>query len=79
MIVAEAFKEVWIVVLYVVAMFGVAFHLAHGFESAFQSMGLNHKKYTPAIAKIGKAFSIVVPAAFAAMPIYFFLKSLEIL
>lgn len=74
--VKEAFQELWIVALYVVAMIGLALHLAHGFQSAFQTLGLNHKKYTPIIKKIGLAFSILVPLLFAILPIYFFINSL---
>lgn len=62
--------------LYVLAMVLLGFHLAHGFESAFQSLGLKHKKYSPVIRKIGLGFSILVPAGFAAMPIYFFLTGI---
>lgn len=58
---------------YVVAMTSMGFHLNHGFQSAFQSLGLNHSKYTPTIKKLGTAFSIIVPAAFAALPIYLFI------
>jgi succinate dehydrogenase / fumarate reductase cytochrome b subunit len=63
-------------IAYVIAMFVLAFHLLHGFQSAFQSLGLNNPKYTPAIKGFGKAFAIVVPLLFAAIPVYihFFLK-----
>ncbi|WP_309642197.1 succinate dehydrogenase cytochrome b subunit [Flavobacterium sp.] len=63
--------------LYVVSMIILAFHLLHGFSSAFQSLGLNHPKYTPAIKAFGKGFAIVVPLLFAIIPIYihFFLKA----
>ncbi|MFN3967531.1 succinate dehydrogenase cytochrome b subunit [Flavobacterium sp.] len=63
-------------IAYVIAMFVLAFHLLHGFQSAFQSLGLNNTKYTPAIKGFGKAFAIVVPLLFAAIPVYihFFLK-----
>lgn len=57
-------------VLYVLAMFVLAFHLFHGFHSAFQSMGLNNPKYTPLIKGFGKAFAIIVPLLFAAIPVY---------
>lgn len=59
---------------YVLAMVLLAFHLNHGFQSAFQSLGLNHKKYTPLIKKIGLLYSILIPAGFAAIPIYFQLR-----
>ena len=55
---------------YVLAMFALGFHLWHGFSSAFQSLGLNGPKYTPAIKLFGKAFSVIVPLLFAIIPIY---------
>lgn len=73
LVVDEAFKEWWIVAIYVISMIGLAFHLSHGFQSAFQTLGLNHSKYTPFIKKLGIVFSIVVPSAFAALPIYFYM------
>ena len=57
-------------ILYVLAMAVLAFHLLHGFSSAFQSLGLNHPKYTPAIAIFGKGFAILVPLLFALIPLY---------
>ena len=63
-------------ILYVIAMITLAFHLLHGFQSAFQSLGLSNPKYTPAIKKFGAAFAIIVPILFAIIPVYihFFLK-----
>lgn len=55
--------------LYVVAMGVLAFHLFHGFQSAFQSLGVNNK-FTPAIKSFGKLFAIIVPLLFAIIPIY---------
>ncbi|GGZ14157.1 succinate dehydrogenase [Echinicola pacifica] len=72
-----AFSNIGLVILYVVAMAFLGFHLNHGFASAFQTLGLNHKKYTPAIKFIGSAFSILVPALFASMPIYIYFSSLN--
>ena len=58
--------------LYVFAMAAMGYHLQHGFSSAFQSMGLNHEKYTPLINKIGTAFCILVPLAFASIPVFLY-------
>lgn len=71
--VAIEFKEVWVIVIYTIGMIVLAFHLWHGFSSAFQTMGLNHPKYTPLIKAIGKAYSIIVPVGFAVIPIIFYL------
>ncbi len=74
--VVEAFKEGWLVALYVVAMLAISFHLVHGFKSAFQTMGFNHSKYNGLIRFIGiYVFGIIVPMLFASMPIYFFFNA----
>ncbi|MCW5912797.1 MAG: succinate dehydrogenase cytochrome b subunit [Cyclobacteriaceae bacterium] len=72
--VAFWFKKDWYVALYVVCMAALGFHLWHGFASVFQTLGLNHLKYNGLINVVGKTFAIVVPAAFAWIPIamYFF-------
>lgn len=70
-----AFLNPGFVVFYVICMLVVAFHLWHGFQSAFQTLGLNHKKYTPAIQFLGKAYSILIPFGFAIIPIIFYLKN----
>jgi succinate dehydrogenase / fumarate reductase cytochrome b subunit len=64
-------------ILYVISMIVLAFHLYHGFGSAFQSMGINNPKYNMFIKNFGKAFAIIVPLLFAVIPvyIYFFLKA----
>lgn len=66
----------WYTLFYVLSMAVLAFHLHHGFGSAFQSLGLNHQKYNGIIKNVGTAFAIIVPLLFAIIPIYirFFLK-----
>lgn len=54
-------------IVYILAFFALGYHLLHGFQSAFQTLGLNHKKYTPIIKAAGVAFSVVVPGLFAAI------------
>jgi len=68
------FNQGWYVGLYAFCMIGVAFHLWHGFISAFQSLGFNHLKYNNLISFVGKTFSIIVPALFALIPIWMFLS-----
>lgn len=72
-VVDKAYAMEWYVILYVVSMFVLAFHLWHGFISAFQTLGLNHLKYNGAIRFVGKAFAIIVPALFALIPIWMYL------
>lgn len=61
--------------LYVVSMAVLGFHLWHGFASAFQSMGINHPKYTPLIKLFGRGYAVVVPSLFAIIPILIYLNS----
>lgn len=72
-VVNAAYAQWWYVVLYVVSMGLLAFHLWHGFISAFQTLGANHPKYSPVIKFVGKAFAIIVPALFALIPIWMYL------
>ncbi len=71
-VVDAAYSQWYWVLIYVVSMLAVAFHLSHGFQSAFQTLGINHVKYSPAIKFLGIAFSILVPAGFAVIPIVMF-------
>ncbi len=57
------------VVFYVISMVVFAFHLMHGFSSAFQSLGLRHPKYTETIKNIGNGFAILIPLLFAIIPV----------
>ena len=73
-VVEAAYTQLWYVAVYVVSMLILAFHLWHGFASAFQTLGLNHLKYNPIIKFVGRSFAIVVPALFALIPIWMFLS-----
>jgi succinate dehydrogenase / fumarate reductase cytochrome b subunit len=73
-VVAAAFSQLWYVALYVVMMAVLAFHLLHGFQSAFQSLGLNHPRYTPIIKNVGVFFAVVVPVLFALIPVWMFVN-----
>jgi succinate dehydrogenase / fumarate reductase cytochrome b subunit len=73
--VSNAFQQWWLVLFYVVAMGSLSFHLVHGFQSSFQTLGWNNSKYRPIIKFVGVwIFSILIPIGFAAMPLYFFFK-----
>lgn len=65
----EKMGMIW-VIAYTFAMFALGFHLSHGFQSAFQSVGIRHPKYTPLIKNAGYGFAIFIPLLFAIIPIY---------
>lgn len=48
---------------YVVAFVLLALHLLHGFQSAFQSMGMNNK-YSKCVRNFGKGYAIIIPLLF---------------
>lgn len=58
--------------MYSIFMLVIAFHLHHGFQSAFQSLGVNHPKYSPFIKGLGTAYAIIIPLLFALIPILIF-------
>jgi succinate dehydrogenase / fumarate reductase cytochrome b subunit len=60
---------------YISVMIIAAFHISHGFWSAFQTLGANHPKYMPFIKGASTAFSLIVGIGFSSIPIYMFLIS----
>ena len=75
-LVVASFQQWWYVAIYLVSLAVLGIHLNHGFQSAFQTLGINHVKYTPIIKKVGMFYSILIPVGFASQPIYvlFFLQ-----
>ena len=69
-IVSTAFQNPAYVGVYVLAMVVVALHVSHGFWSLFQTLGLNHPKYMPAINAGGWILSAVFALGFGFLPIY---------
>jgi len=67
----ETFTHWWVVILYVVGCISLAWHLMHGFQSAFRTLGLHNKKYLNMVNAFGVGFSIIVPLLFALMPLSF--------
>ena len=74
--VVAVFENPVFVAIYVISMVVIAFHLLHGFQSAFQTLGLNHKKYNPLIRFVGVFISIVIPAGFAVIPVVMYGQSM---
>ena len=66
------FSSPVVVILYILACLSLAYHLAHGFQSAFRTLGVHNKRYNTMISSLGYGFSIIVPLAFAMMPVSFY-------
>jgi len=63
------FSEWWIVIVYVLACVSLAYHLIHGFQSAFRTLGMSNKRYVKLVSAIGFAFAVIISIVFALMPI----------
>lgn len=73
----EKFVDVWRVIIYVVSFVLLALHLLHGFQSAFQSVGFRHSKYTPIIKKLGNVYAILIPLGFIFIALYHYIDQLN--
>lgn len=59
---------------YIVALLLMGFHLNHALQSAFQSMGWNHPKYTPFVKRVSTIYALVVTVGFIIIPVYFLIS-----
>jgi succinate dehydrogenase / fumarate reductase, cytochrome b subunit len=69
----EVFQNPYIVTLYIIGCISLAWHLIHGFQSSFRTIGVSNKKYMTMINATGIAFSIIVSLLFAMMPVSVYL------
>lgn len=72
MVIAK-FKIPGFVIFYIASFLLLGFHLIHGFQSAFKTLGWNNRKITPVIQILSLLYTIVVVGGFTAIPlmIYF--------
>lgn len=73
----EKFSNIWLVLFYLAGVFSLFWHLLHGFSSAFQTLGINHKRYTPIIRSAGVAYTYIICILFALMPLAFHFKWIQ--
>lgn len=73
-LVMAAFRNKYYALFYVLAMGALSLHLSHGFQSAFQTFGVNHPKYTPLIKRAGLAFALAIALGFAILPVWAYVK-----
>jgi len=55
---------------YIVSFIFLGIHLNHAIQSAFQTLGWNHSKYTDAVKLIGSVYSVVIAIGFSIVPVY---------
>ncbi len=69
-LVQAAFRNPYYDAFYVVALVLLGYHLKQGFQSAFQTFGIR-PRWRWAIDMVAVFFWLIVPAVYAAMPLYF--------
>ena len=69
----EVFQNPLIVILYVVGVISLAYHLFHGFHSAFRTIGVHNRKYLTLLKSLGYGFTAIVCLLFILMPVSMYL------
>ncbi|MBT3611956.1 MAG: succinate dehydrogenase cytochrome b subunit [Flavobacteriales bacterium] len=72
----DKFQDLTRVIIYCISFVFLSLHLLHGFQSAFQSAGFNHNKYTPTIKKLGDLYAIIIPAGFVFIALFHYFNQL---
>ena len=75
----ENFSNPLIVVFYVLSMLIVGSHLWHGASSAFQSLGLDHPRWTPRIRATGKILAVAIAGGFITIAVWAYLVAIQVL
>ena len=65
----DKFKMLPFVIFYIAAIIFLGFHLIHGFQSAFKTLGMDNRKYTPVIDALSLIYVIVVVAGYSIIPV----------
>ena len=68
---AIGFGNIFITILYLVAMVILGFHLKHGFSSAIQTLGIKDTSIGKVVSTIGVVFWLFVPAGFFSIAFWF--------
>jgi succinate dehydrogenase / fumarate reductase cytochrome b subunit len=71
------FSQLWVVIVYLLGCFSLFWHLMHGFQSAFRTVGVSNNRYLLLLNSLGIGFSVVVSLLFALMPVAVYLKWIE--
>ncbi len=66
------FSTPWYTLLYIISFVFLGIHLNHAIQSAFQTLGWNHSKYTDAVKFIGSAYSVFIALGFSLVPVYIY-------
>jgi len=68
----DKFKMLPFVIFYIAAFVFLGFHLVHGFQSAFKTLGMDHKKYTPVVQFLAIIYSTIIVGGYSFIPVYIY-------
>ncbi|TVR71714.1 MAG: succinate dehydrogenase [Marinilabiliales bacterium] len=61
----------WYALIYVAGAVILGLHLLHGFQSAFQTLGLSNQLWHKRLTVIGTVYALIIAAGFAIIPVWF--------
>jgi succinate dehydrogenase / fumarate reductase cytochrome b subunit len=67
--IVDKFKMLPFVIFYIAAFIFLGFHLIHGFQSAFKTLGIDNKKYTPFIIALSNIYTVIIVGGFSIIPV----------
>ena len=67
--IVDKFKMLPFVIFYIAAFIFLGFHLIHGFQSAFKTLGLDNRKYTPFIVALSNIYTVIIVGGFSIIPV----------
>lgn len=71
--VVRSFQNLIISSIYVLAMIALGFHLTHGIQSSFQTLGLNNERTLPVITRTGAITAFILFMGYISIPILIFI------
>ncbi len=77
--VIAGFQNPAVAIFYIIAMALLCMHLYHGLWSMFQSLGINHPRYTPMLKKVAAVFAWFVAIGNISIPLMVMLGVLTLI
>lgn len=68
----DRFQNPVIVGVYIAGVLSLLYHLLHGFQSAFRTLGLTNLRYLKIIEWLGIGYAVIICLAFIMMPLSFY-------
>ena len=76
LITTSAFNNPLYTIFYIFSMIALSLHLKHGVGSAVQTIGLKLPNYEKPLKYIAGSIALIIPATFASIPIYLYIRNL---